>query len=202
MPHSNALLTLASCPINVNGYNTSFLKTLLFLDPVLLTSSPLPLLNAILILPTLNPSNKKWTVPATAIVRKLKSRWRRCYRTALSNLVLVLWPAQNTAVFGSSIADLSSTPFFKCYIDTANAKPLKQKAHRASHHHRKEIEKQVEEMLQNGIIKPSVSALASPVVLVKKADKTLRLCIDYQSLNKATIKDSYPLRHFKDTLDM
>ena len=93
MPHSNALLTLASCPINVNGYNTSFLKTLLFLDPVLLTSSALPLLNAILILPTLNPSNKKRTVPATTIVRKLKSRWRRCYRTALSNLVLVLWPA-------------------------------------------------------------------------------------------------------------
>ena len=47
-------------------------------------------------------------------------------------------------------------------------------------------------MLQNGIIKPSVSPWASPVVLVTKAEKTLRLCIDYWSLNKATIKDSYP----------
>ena len=55
-------------------------------------------------------------------------------------------------------------------------------------------------MLQNSIIKPTVSPWASPVVLVTKADKTLRLCIDYQSLNKATIKDSYPLPHIQDTL--
>ena len=38
-------------------------------------------------------------------------------------------------------------------------------------------------------------------MLVTKADKTLRLCIDYQSLNKATIKDSYPLPHIQDALD-
>ena len=55
-------------------------------------------------------------------------------------------------------------------------------------------------MLQNGIIEPSVSPWASPVVLVKK-DKTLRLCIDYRSLNKATIKDSYSLPHIQDMLD-
>ena len=56
-------------------------------------------------------------------------------------------------------------------------------------------------MLQNGIIKPSVSPWANPFVLVTKADKTLRLCIDYWSLNKATIKDSYRLPHIQDTLD-
>ena len=56
-------------------------------------------------------------------------------------------------------------------------------------------------MLQNGIIKPSVSPWASPVVLVTKAEKTLWLCIDYWSLNKATIKDSYPLPQIQDTLD-
>ena len=50
-------------------------------------------------------------------------------------------------------------------------------------------------MLQNGIIEPSVSPWASPVMLDTKADKTLRLCIDYRSLNIATIKDSYPLPH-------
>ena len=38
-------------------------------------------------------------------------------------------------------------------------------------------------------------------MLVKKAEKTFRLCIDYQSLNKATIEDSYPLPHIQDTLD-
>ena len=53
----------------------------------------------------------------------------------------------------------------------------------------------------NGIIEPSVSPWANPVVLVKKTDDTLRLRIDYRNLNKATIKDSYPLSHIQDTLD-
>ena len=53
-------------------------------------------------------------------------------------------------------------------------------------------------MVQNGIIEPSVSLWASPVVLLRKADKTLRLRIDYRNL---TIKDSYPLPHIQDTLD-
>ena len=96
---------------------------------------------------------------------------------------------ENSGVLGSSIADLTSTPLVKHYIDTGNAKPIKQRAYRASHHHCQEIGKQVEEMLQNGIIEPT------------KADKTLGLCIDYRSLNKATIKDSYPLPHIQDTLD-
>ena len=64
---------------------------------------------------------------------------------------------ENSGVFGFSIADLSSTPFVQHYIDTGNSKPIKHGAYCASHHYRQEIEKQVEEMLRNGIIKPSVS---------------------------------------------
>ena len=108
---------------------------------------------------------------------------------------------ENSGVFGSSIADLSSTLLVQHYNDTGNAEPIKQRAYRASHHHRQEIEKQVEEMLCNGIIEPSVSPWASSVVLVTKADNTLRLCIDYWNLDKVTIKDSYPLPHVQDTLD-
>ena len=54
---------------------------------------------------------------------------------------------EDSGVLGPSIADLSSSPLVKHYIGTGNAKPIKQRAYRASHHHRKEIEKQVEEML-------------------------------------------------------
>ena len=44
-------------------------------------------------------------------------------------------PQENSGVFGSSIADLTSTPLAKHYIDTGNAKPIKQRAYHASHHH-------------------------------------------------------------------
>ena len=46
---------------------------------------------------------------------------------------------ENSGVFGSSIADFYSTLLVQHYIDTSNVKPIKQRAHRASHHHRQEI---------------------------------------------------------------
>ena len=102
---------------------------------------------------------------------------------------------ENSGVFVSTIADLTSAILVKHYIGTGNAKLIKQRPVYTSHHHCNEIEKQVEKMLQNDFIESTVSPWASPVVLVRKADKTLRLCINYRSLNKTTINKSYPIPH-------
>jgi len=59
----------------------------------------------------------------------------------------------------------------------------------------------LEEMQQQGVIEPSNSPWASPVVLVRKKDGSLRFCIDYRKLNKVTRKDSYPLPRVDDLLD-
>ena len=64
-----------------------------------------------------------------------------------------------------------------------------------------ELKIQLQELLEKGYIKPSVSPWGVPVLFVKKKDKTLRLRIDYQHLNKVTIKNKYPLPRINDLFD-
>jgi hypothetical protein len=64
-----------------------------------------------------------------------------------------------------------------------------------------EIEKAIKELLDMGHIRPSSSPFASSVVLVKKKDGTMHMCIDYRALNKKTIKNRYPIPRIDDLLD-
>jgi hypothetical protein len=64
-----------------------------------------------------------------------------------------------------------------------------------------EIEKTIKELLVMGHIRPSSSPFASSVMLVKKKDGTLRMCIDYRALNKRTIKNRYPIPRIDELMD-
>jgi hypothetical protein len=60
---------------------------------------------------------------------------------------------------------------------------------------------QLKEMLDLGLIRPSVSSWGAPIIFIQKKDISWRLCIDYHQLNKATIKNQYPLSRIDDLFD-
>jgi hypothetical protein len=63
------------------------------------------------------------------------------------------------------------------------------------------IEKAIKELLDMGHIRPSSSPFSSSIVLVKKKDGTMRMCIDLWALNKKTIKKRYPIPRIDELLD-
>ncbi|GBG62010.1 hypothetical protein CBR_g28486 [Chara braunii] len=64
-----------------------------------------------------------------------------------------------------------------------------------------ELKRQLEELLRLGFIKPSNSPWGALVLFARKADETLRLCIDYRGLNRYTVKNSYPMPRSDELFD-
>ncbi|CAI7866758.1 unnamed protein product [Closterium sp. NIES-54] len=64
-----------------------------------------------------------------------------------------------------------------------------------------DMKKQIEYLLDKGLIRPSTSPYGAPVLFTPKPDRSLRMCIDYRALNKQTIKNKYPIPRIDDLLD-
>ena len=64
-----------------------------------------------------------------------------------------------------------------------------------------EVRNHLKEMLESGAIRPSQSAWCNAVMLVRKKDRGLHFCIDFQCLNTCTKKDSYPLPRIQEVLE-
>ncbi|CAM4425854.1 unnamed protein product [Lepidochelys kempii] len=86
-------------------------------------------------------------------------------------------------------------------IDTGNAHPIRVHPYRVSPQAKTAIEREIQDMLQMGVIRPSESAWASPVVLVPKPDGEIRFCVDYRKLNAVTRPDNYPMPRTDELLE-
>ncbi|GFV92418.1 retrovirus-related Pol polyprotein from transposon 297 [Trichonephila clavipes] len=96
----------------------------------------------------------------------------------------------------------TETTALKMKIILSDEKPIAQRSRRLSLPQKRDVEKQIDEWLEQGIIRESCSDFSFPVVACKKKDdETMRLCIDYRKLNKKIVKDRYPLPIIEEVLD-
>ena len=97
--------------------------------------------------------------------------------------------------------DLGHTSLVYHSIDTGSSRPVRQQARRLPVHQKQEVRELLDDMLSRGVIEPSHSPWASPIVLVRKKDGSARFCVDFRKVNDCTCKDAQPLPRIDDTLD-
>ena len=98
---------------------------------------------------------------------------------------------------------LGHTTVLSHSINTGNSPPIKQRLRRLPYAHREEADKQIKDMLAQGVIEPSESPWSSPIVLVyvRKKDGQLRFCIDFRKVNAVTSCQANGLPRPDDILD-
>ena len=103
--------------------------------------------------------------------------------------------------FAKSSTDLGYCTVLEHDIDTGDAAPIKQSPRRPPLSAGNAEDQILDEMLQTGVIQPSISEWASPVCLVRKPDGTFRFCIDYRRVNAVSRRDAFPAPEIQDALD-
>ena len=108
---------------------------------------------------------------------------------------------KHTDIFSTGETDIGHCTFVKHMINLTDDTPFKQRHRRIPPTMIDEVRSHIEQLAANGIIRPSHSPWASNVVLVRKKDGAIRMCVDYRQLNNRTIRDSYALPRIKEILD-
>ena len=109
--------------------------------------------------------------------------------------------AEHHQAFSLDPDERGETDLVQIEIDTGNASSKRQPVRRMPFAVPQEVAKQLRSMQGSGVIRPSSSPWASPVVMVHKKDGSHRFCIDYRRLNAVTKPDLYPLPRIDDLLD-
>lgn len=104
-------------------------------------------------------------------------------------------------VFSKDDMDVGLTSMVKHRIRLDDSQPFKQRFRKIPPSMFAEVQKHIQQLLDSDIIRHSQSPWASNVVLVKKKDGSLRICVDYRQLNLRTVKDAYALPRIDDLLE-
>ena len=86
-------------------------------------------------------------------------------------------------------------------IHVENAAPVRHRAYQIPYSQREAVKKELDAMLKAGVVRPSTSPWASPIVIVEKKDGGLRFCVDYRRLNQLLKFDAYPMPRIEEVFE-
>ena len=104
-------------------------------------------------------------------------------------------------VFATHDGDLGCTDLLSHEIPLHDDIPIRQRYRRVPPCEYEAVKAHINQLLEAQVIRESSSPYASPIVLVRKKDGSLRLCVDYRLLNSKTRKDAFPLPRIEESLD-
>ncbi|KXZ75914.1 Retrovirus-related Pol polyprotein from transposon 17.6-like Protein [Tribolium castaneum] len=102
----------------------------------------------------------------------------------------------------SNSVGLEPVSDFEMNIALKNDQPIAFRPRRLSFFEKEKLRVILNDLEKDGVIRPSKSPYCSPIVLVRKKNGEIRLCVDYRELNKITVRDNYPTPLIDDHLDM
>jgi hypothetical protein len=102
----------------------------------------------------------------------------------------------------SEVVGLPPDREIEFFIDLVpGTQPIHKAPYRLAPTELRELKEQLQELLDRGFIRPSVSPWGALVLFVKKKDGFMRMCIDYREVDRVTIKNKYPLPRIDDLFD-
>ena len=104
-------------------------------------------------------------------------------------------------VFSKDDSDIGDIKDFQMPIKLVDDIPVTAPYRRIPPHLYKEVKNYIDDLITNGWVRESVSSYSSPIVVVRKKDGSMRMCIDYRQLNLKTVPDAQPIPRIQDILD-
>ena len=108
---------------------------------------------------------------------------------------------QYADVFSRHDGDLGCSTVLEHEIPLLDHAPVRQRYRRLPPSQYEQVREHIQVLLEGGVIRPSTSPYASPIVIVQKKSGQMRMCVDYRQLNAKTRRDAYPLPRIEESLD-
>ena len=143
-----------------------------------------------------SPNSKKDVSPIQQAMANADPTLSPQQRSLLFDLL-----SKHSSVFSAGPEDMGRTNLIYHKIELEQPEPIRQGLRRIPHEQISVLRSEVDKLQKMGAIEPSQSPFASPTILVKKKDGSMRLCIDYRKLNSVTKKDAHPLPRIEDIFD-